>query len=62
MSDVHGLASRVSLTLLRKPHPKYPLPGLGRHRMHSTSDTVGAIGLPIGGTFVASAPLREHSG
>lgn len=40
-------------------------PGLGRHHMRSTLDTVAAIGLAIGGafglagTFVASAPLRE---
>lgn len=43
----------------------YPFPGLESHRMRTTSDTIAAIGLAIGGafglagTFVASAPLRE---
>ena len=50
-------------------HPStslYPLPSLGTHHMRSTSDTVAAIGLAIGGalgmagTFVGSdAPARE---
>lgn len=55
----------LELTLGDIPTSLYPLPGLGRRRMRSTSDTVAAIGLAIGGAlgmagaFVASDALRE---